>query len=1015
MAFAGRRAWPVVGVAVALFGAIGACIGYPCVGLGVRYGIWLAQCPAGDLRLAAEVHANLVRDVEGTVQIAALALLVPDDRPDTVPVTHALARGASTRLTLLDAQGAEVPGLEVGRWSWGLPSEAKVKLPAVPDGDYRLRVSVDAGFEATAVEVPLPLFAPAVVHVALDRPLYRPGQEVLLRSVALRRTDLAPMDDRPGRWKVWSPSGDLLLDERDAAGSFGVADSSFPLADDAEVGVWRAAYVSGADQDEVTFRVEPFRLPRFRVAVRPSQGWFGRGDAVSVAGDVRYASGAPVANAPVTLQLRAGEGRWPMPLAWEEPFTGRTDGAGRFVLSIGEVPTDLVDRAALVATVTATEAAGEAVVGSASLVLSADPIAVEAVTELPDGLVEQFPNRVYLRVTTPDGTPLDGARLRVQNPWLPDAPAFEADADVDGVAAVTLDPGAPVTVVEPPAPVRIRPRAQQPPVLVSGERRGAGGALELDDRRRLDGLLSSLSLCSGDPQSRETVAVTVQVGASGAVSQVLATGGAPGVASCVEGVHRRMGWGAGSPRTYALRWELPERARPAFAASVEVVAEPNGGGTALSEAVGRAVADANACLGAGIEAGAAVRLHVHAAAGATRATAMVDDLGPLPGSVVGCAARGWTAIPLPSPSPGPVFAVATVSVRTPAPDLAAQPAASTRVGYELRVSATRADVQIGDTRLVLGAGAVPPLRVRATPSLVAPGDAVEVTLLRGPGFSGTLPEEVRLWEGTREVAKAPLDPKSRTATLVVPPEVDGFLRVEEGGARAVVFARRSDPLQVALTPDRTSYRPGETAQLAVTTTAGAGPVAAGVGLIGVDASLGQLAPLLGPDDFGRVTVRATSDAPAFGRFDPRMLALGQIAGPHAAAAAVLRISQIPLDPAGDQWIHAEGRADPDVSTAVMEGFWRAFDQVVQRERAWEAAEPEAMLEPAVMARLWGEALTAAEAEGGPVVDGFGRPLTLSRLPPDLLAQLDPRRLASSGARLSEDTVDWATWVRTEVK
>ena len=92
--------------------------------------------------------------------------------------------------------------------------------------------------------------------------------------------------------------------------------------------------------------------------------------------------------------------------------------------------------------------------------------------------------------------------------------------------------------------------------------------------------------------------------------------------------------------------------------------------------------------------------------------------------------------------------------------------------------------------------------------------------------------------------------------------------------------------------------------LTVTTMAGDKPTAAGVGLMGVDSTLAQLAPLLGPDEWGRVTVRATSDRPAFDAFDPKALTLGQVRGDNAAKAAVLRISQLPMDYAGDEAVYA---------------------------------------------------------------------------------------------------------------
>ena len=70
--------------------------------------------------------------------------------------------------------------------------------------------------------MPLALYAPALAHVATDRPLYKPGQEVLLRSVLLKRTDLSPLDGRPGRWRILAPDGTEMHTERSKAGAFGV-------------------------------------------------------------------------------------------------------------------------------------------------------------------------------------------------------------------------------------------------------------------------------------------------------------------------------------------------------------------------------------------------------------------------------------------------------------------------------------------------------------------------------------------------------------------------------------------------------------------------------------------------------------------------------------------------------------------------------------------------------------------------------------------------------------------------
>jgi hypothetical protein len=359
---------------------------------------------------------------------------------------------------------------------------------------------------------------------------------------------------------------------------------------------------------------------------------------------------------------------------------------------------------------------------------------------------------------------------------------------------------------------------------------------------------------------------------------------------------------------------------------------------------------------------------------------------------------------------------ATLTLSVPSAPSARTARATTTTGYELAVIAAQDGAEVGRTRLTLPVGAVPTLRLRATPTLARAGEAVQIEVLRGPDWSGTLPREVVLYEGSLEVDRAELDPDTRTATFQLPEGVDGFLHVDVGGARAVVFVAPAGPLEVALSTDAAAYRPGERATLTVRTTAGGVGQAAGVGLVGVDQSLSQLAPLLGPDELGRVTVRASSDRPAFDAFDARALALGQVRGEHAALAAVLRISSVPTDPAGDERLYASATSTDDAEAALLTGFYRTYEALVPLVRAWEAEAPAGeVMDPARMVALWDAALDVVEAAGTPPVDGYGRRLRLPVLPGDLLRQVDPRQVVADGTRLPEDVVDWERFVAREVR
>jgi len=336
--------------------------------------------------------------------------------------------------------------------------------------------------------------------------------------------------------------------------------------------------------------------------------------------------------------------------------------------------------------------------------------------------------------------------------------------------------------------------------------------------------------------------------------------------------------------------------------------------------------------------------------------------------------------------------------------------------YQLRVAVSVVGAKVGKAPLVLMPGQIPDLRIRATPSLAKIGDTVEFELLRGPHFTGELPKKLKVREGSLEVGEFELDPDTRKGNFVVPEKADGFLTVDWGGQRGVVFVRSEHELSVSLQTDKKEYRPGDQASLEVVTTAGGKPVSAGVGLIGVDATLAQLAPLLGPLEYGRVTVRATSDRPAFGAFDPKALLLGQVRGENAAKAAVLRVSQLPADPAGDDPLYANGYSVHDDADVLQRNFYRALEVALGEVSAWEttAAASERMT-PDRMVTLWTKALKSLAKSGDPAVDAFGRELELSILPPELLVQTDPRQLVIDKTRLPEDVMDWQRYVETEVR
>jgi hypothetical protein len=229
-----------------------------------------------------------------------------------------------------------------------------------------------------------------------------------------------------------------------------------------------------------------------------------------------------------------------------------------------------------------------------------------------------------------------------------------------------------------------------------------------------------------------------------------------------------------------------------------------------------------------------------------------------------------------------------------------------------------------------------------------------------------------------------------------------------------VYVAPTGQLEVAIAPGREKYAPGETAALTVRTTSGGQQTRAAVGLFGVDETLGELAPLAGPDELARLRAAPTLSASAFGALDGLALVMGRVRGANAQAATVLRVTAVPAVDEIEGAVQAVATTSFDPVADLTEAFYGVLAELHGAVRAWEAKAPAAeRMHPRTMARLWQEALDACARRGKRVTDAYGRQLRLSRLPGDLLALVDPRAVVVKGTRLPEDIESWPAWVARE--
>ncbi len=1050
-------------------------------------GLWSPVCPSGRPIPRLQVDAyDVRRGGTGEVTLRASARVATRDEDTTgreVPLVRFTPRAE------LVAPDGHVHALTPAPGKAWRDGAATLAIPGGPDGTYVLRAHAETPLGPLVAEAQLALYAPAQLVLVLDRPLVRPGELVRARVVALRAADLAPLAGRSGRFELVDPSGEAVLDLPVTLSPTGVASARLPLAADAALGAWAVRFTSGDAIATTPLEVARFELPRAKLEVTTSPNVLGVGARPRVELVARYASGAPVADADVELDF-AVRGVWPPPPAWLQPTRPRpwrTDRDGRFVAELAPVPADLVGEAQLVVTAAIVEPGGERTGAGGAWPMAVEPFHVDVVTELGDGLVAGVPNRVFLRLSRPDGEILADAPIRVSAAHGERARPIEATTDADGVAELVLDPGRPTNVVVPATPVR--PPPPPPPITVDDAQSllteapvEAARALEVEAwaaRARPCAVLAHAGL--------DAVDVVLRVEADGRW-RVWGDDADPARACLAEATRGFSGRrGAEDLVRASLTFAAPPVPHPEVTLSV-VDADAQLDLDATTAALTTALVARARCLPSTLPDD--VDLPLVAALEVERAPHRVvvrelipapirddddgddDDAGDLepdaddPIDLGGEEEGGDDEQPTPRPrrvrAPGPnapalparALAVPRATratraawarclfdrlppvalppsdhalqrattkllarVRVVAPDVQGGPRrarATTMLGYALQVELLRRGALAERATVRVAPGHVPPLRVRATPALAAPGQAVEVELVRGPGFSGTLPDKLRL-VGQGHALEAPLDAERR-ARFTLPTDASGFFEVSVDGARALVFVPRDRGLDVAVTSDRPRYAPGQTAQLRVVTTRGGRGAAATVGLVGVDASLGQLVSLPTPAVFDVLTppVETIGGPIGGGALDAHALVTGRVRGQSAARALVLRVGARPEVPALDTPGTGHGATAIDPHAVLVDHFFGVATIAFERLEAWTRAAPaEDKLVPRTMARLWREALDEAARRGVPHTDAFGRPIRLATVPPELLALLAPSAVGVAPERLPEDIEDWATFVARE--
>ncbi len=256
-----------------------------------------------------------------------------------------------------------------------------------------------------------------------DRAIYRPGQTIQYKGIALRvnpaKDDYAPLAGRELTVIFADPNGKEIARQNQRCNDYGSFSGSFIAPRDRVLGTMRI-YTAQGPSGQANFNVEEYKRPKFQVTLDAPKLAGKLNETVSLAGHAISYTGAAVDGARVTYRV-VREVRWPYWwgwYSWRQPqvqssqeithASARTEADGSFKIDFPARPDPKVsekDEASFSFTVYAdvTDTAGET--RSAQRSVNVGFTALQATLSAGDWQTQDKPLELKIKTTTLDGEP----------------------------------------------------------------------------------------------------------------------------------------------------------------------------------------------------------------------------------------------------------------------------------------------------------------------------------------------------------------------------------------------------------------------------------------------------------------------------------------------------------------------------------------------------------------------------------------------------------------------------------
>lgn len=288
---------------------------------------------------------------------------------------------------------------------------ASFTVPDVDEVDQQIIVETRSKLGRDMLEQPVTVERSYKVLLTTDKPIYQPGQQILVRALALGAFDQIPADGSDVELIIADAKGNKVFRETATTDEWGVAAWTFQLAGEVNHGNYKLTATLGDAQaqlgtSEKTVVVKPYVLPKFKVSATTDETFYRPGDRVSGQVQAAYFFGKPVDGGDVQLN------GWVYDVERQQvlDLQGTTDAEGRFSFEfdlpdyfVGGAENNVAD---YILEVAVTDGAAHTEQVSIRVPVAQQGILIEAVPEAGE-FKPGLENILYLLTAYPDGAPAE--------------------------------------------------------------------------------------------------------------------------------------------------------------------------------------------------------------------------------------------------------------------------------------------------------------------------------------------------------------------------------------------------------------------------------------------------------------------------------------------------------------------------------------------------------------------------------------------------------------------------------